>query len=91
MRGRRNRFTLGLRGIGGAIDFEDFLGAFADARLEIEGCNAGKVIDHSLGDALAKDTQAVFLKKLRTDRCFRSGWKHRACSLHTVWGGLNIH
>ncbi|ESW83944.1 hypothetical protein X770_25465 [Mesorhizobium sp. LSJC269B00] len=70
LRGRRDGFALGLGGIGRAVDFEDFLGAVADAGLEIELRQAEQVLDVALGEAFAQRAQPLFGQEIGAYRLF---------------------
>ena len=72
MRGRRDRLAARLRGVGRAVDLEDFRGVLADARLEIERLQPEKRRDFVSRQAFAERPQPVFMQELRSDRLFGS-------------------
>ncbi len=91
LRGRRDHVAARLRGIGRAVDREDFGGVFADASLEVESLDVVKGNDLVSCKAFAERPKPVFMQEVCSYWLLRCS-REKMCRLLQPLGiGLNIH
>ena len=91
LRRGRDRLTFGLGGIGRAVDFENLLGAVADAGLEFERREPEQFPDFALGERGAQHAQPLFRQEIGAYRRFGDGRETGACLFDLRGVRLNVH